>query len=163
MKVSYDHGADVLEVELSDAPAARTEVQEGRVVVQFDRVGRVLSVQVLEASRQFDARYLSQLRSPVIHLNLAEAAKESGLAAATLRVLLNSGRLKGKKRGRDWFVTAADLDTYLESRAPSGRPAVSAKARRALRFRKVATVKRPTPSRKMRSRAVTGAKGARKK
>jgi hypothetical protein len=45
-------------------------------------------------------------------------------------VLLNSGRLKGAKRGRDWIVTVAELDTYLASRAPAGRPAFKYKARR---------------------------------
>lgn len=64
------------------------------------------------------------------YLSLTEAADESGLSAGTLRVLLNSGRLKGSKRGRDWSVTRAELDTYLDSRAPAGRPAFTYKARR---------------------------------
>jgi hypothetical protein len=60
---------------------------------------------------------------PAAHdlLTLEEAARESGLSPSTLRVQLNHGRLKGEKRGRDWFVDAAALFTYLDVEVRCGR------------------------------------------
>lgn len=130
MKISYDDVADVVGFELSPTPASYTREQGNGVLVGYDEGNRVVSIQVLDASKHFDNETLALLRSPATPLSLAEASKESGLAAATLRVLLNSGRLKGAKRGRDWIVTLAELKTYLASRAPAGRPAFRYKARR---------------------------------
>jgi uncharacterized protein YuzE len=130
MKITYDDAADVVGFEISPTPANHTREQGNGVLVGYDEGNRVVSIQVLDASKHFDNETLALLRSPATPLSLAEAAKESGLAAATLRVLLNSGRLKGSKRGRDWIVTVAELDTYLASRAPAGRPAFRYKARR---------------------------------
>lgn len=100
------------------------------VLIDVDPNGRVLGIEVLDASTRFDADTLASLRVPEVRLTLAEAAAESGLSPSTLRVQLNSGRLSGKKQGRDWTVTLADLWNHLESRAASGRPARSRKARR---------------------------------
>jgi excisionase family DNA binding protein len=130
MRVTYDPVSDVVAFELTETAVARTKEQGGGVVVALAKNGNVLGVQVFDASKHFEASTLAQLQSPVVYLSLLEAAEESGLTAGTLRVLLNNGRLKGEKRGRDWFVTAADLDTYLESRAASGRPAHKYQARR---------------------------------
>jgi uncharacterized protein YuzE len=129
MKITYDDVADIVGFELSEEPATRTREQGNGVLVGYGRKDKVVSVQVLDASKQFDSETLALLQPPTTPLTLAEAARESGLAAGTLRVLLNSGRLQGEKRGRDWTVTAAELDTYLESRAPAGRPAFKYKAR----------------------------------
>lgn len=130
MRITYDGTADALSVELSPGKVAQTRQQGGGVFVDVDKEDKVLGIEVLDASRRFDSATLASLQSPTVYLNLAEAAEESGLSAGTLRVLLNNERLKGEKRGRDWFVTLAELDTYLESRAPAGRPAFKYKARR---------------------------------
>ena len=114
MQLTYDATVDAFQFELAPGtPVAKTIEWGHGVYVDVDARGRVLGIEVLDASTRFDA--------------------VSGLSAATLRVLLNSGRLVGRKQGRDWTVTLSDLYTYLESRAPSGRPAKSRKARRKIR------------------------------
>ena len=130
MRITFDDVADVVHIELSPGPATLTRKEGPGVIVGYDENDRIMSIQVLDASKQFDADTLALLRGPVTYLSLAEASKVSGLSANTLRLLLNNGRLKGEKRGRDWVVTAADLGAYLESRAPAGRPAFRYKARR---------------------------------
>jgi excisionase family DNA binding protein len=48
---------------------------------------------------------------------LKEAADRLGLAPSTLRVQLHRGKLRGVKRGRDWWITPAEVDRYrTESR-----------------------------------------------
>ena len=134
MQLTYDATVDAFQFELAPGtPVAKTIEWGHGVYVDVDARGRVLGIEVLDASTRFDAASLATLQPPVNTLSLAEAADESGLSAATLRVLLNGGRLVGRKQGRDWTVTLSDLYTYLESRAPSGRPAKSRKARRKIR------------------------------
>ena len=131
MRLTYDATVDAFLLELAPGtPVAKTIEWGPGVHVDVDARGRVLGIEVLDASTHFDAASLATLRLPVIALSLVEAADESGLSAGTLRVLLNSGRLVGSKQGRDWTVRLSDLYTYLESRAPSGRPAKSRKAKR---------------------------------
>ena len=48
----------------------------------------------------------------------AEAAKELGLTTGHVRLLLEHGKLKGKKWGRDWMVTSLD---YQRKRRPKTR------------------------------------------
>jgi uncharacterized protein YuzE len=131
MKVTYDASVDAFSFRLAPgARVARTVEWGPGVHVDLDGDGRLLGVEVLEASAQFDRDSLASLRRPSNELTLEQAAKVSGLAESTLRVQLNKGRLKGEKRGRDWIVQRSALVSYLESRAPSGRPAVKHKARR---------------------------------
>lgn len=131
MELTYDPDADAFMLQLESGSAeVRTMEWGDGVFIDVDPNGRVLGIEVLDASTRFDADTLASLRVPEVRLTLAEAAAESGLSPSTLRVQLNSGRLSGKKQGRDWTVTLADLWNYLESRAASGRPARSRKARR---------------------------------
>jgi uncharacterized protein YuzE len=131
MEITYSAGADALAIVLvPDAASARTVQQSGGVALDFDARGRLIALEVLDASTRYDPAWLASLGSPVRTLTLAEAAEESGLAPATLRVQLSRGRLAGEKRGRDWFVAEHELFDYLESRAPQGRPAAKKKARR---------------------------------
>lgn len=58
-------------------------------------------------------------------LTLAEAERKSGIRSTTLRVQLNAGRLKGIKRGRDWYVDPKVLTAYMNSRSTRGRRPVS--------------------------------------
>jgi uncharacterized protein YuzE len=134
MKVNYDASVDAFQLRLAPGtPVAKTIEWGPGVHVDVDAAGRLLGVEVLDASTHFEKESLAALRPPSNPLSLAQAAKESGLSAGTLRVLLNNERLKGSKRGRDWIVEKADLYTYLESRSPAGRPALTRKARRAPR------------------------------
>jgi excisionase family DNA binding protein len=51
-------------------------------------------------------------------MTLTEAAERLGVAPSTLRVQLWKGKLRGTKRGRDWWITPAEVDRYA---AESGR------------------------------------------
>jgi excisionase family DNA binding protein len=60
-------------------------------------------------------------------MTLTEAAASLGVTAATLRQQIANGKLRAAKRGRDWAVTAREVERYrLKSRRPSrgstGRP-----------------------------------------
>jgi excisionase family DNA binding protein len=45
-------------------------------------------------------------------MTLKEAADRLGVAPSTLRVQLRNGKLRGVKRGRDWWITPAEVDRY---------------------------------------------------
>lgn len=133
IRTTYDMEADALMVQLRSAERGervRTQVVAPGVHLDFDTAGHLLGLELLGASQHLPRETLAALPSPVQYLTLAEAAKESGLAPATLRVQINHGRLKAVKRGRDWFVDTTALLNYLESREPRGRPAKAGKARR---------------------------------
>jgi hypothetical protein len=50
-------------------------------------------------------------------VTLIEAGRLLGLSPITLRVQIRNGKLKGQKKGRDWFVTLNEVDRYeLESK-----------------------------------------------
>lgn len=85
----------------------------------LDECARICEIE----QRARDEEQQSSPSAPL--LTLGEAAAESGLAASTLRVQLNAGRLKGEKRGRDWFVDSTSLLNYLKSRSSRGRPPAS--------------------------------------
>jgi excisionase family DNA binding protein len=54
-------------------------------------------------------------------ISLPEAARRYGLSPKTLRLLVQKGRLKARKMGRDWFTTPEDIKAYLNSRMKTGR------------------------------------------
>jgi helix-turn-helix protein len=43
---------------------------------------------------------------------LAEAARMLGLSPQTLRTQIKVRRLKASKRGRDWYVSIAEVERY---------------------------------------------------
>lgn len=45
-----------------------------------------------------------------------ELAREANCDSSTVRKLLIAGRLKGVKRGRDWFVADDEAKRWLSSR-----------------------------------------------
>lgn len=45
-------------------------------------------------------------------MTLIEAAALLGVTAATLRQQIARGHLKATKRGRDWFVSAREVERY---------------------------------------------------
>ena len=49
-------------------------------------------------------------------MSLKEAAAYAGVTPVALRAAALSGTLKARKVGRDWIVTQAAVDAYLESR-----------------------------------------------
>ncbi len=133
-RITYDPEADAMGVALiPEATAWRAVKVAPGVRLDLDRQGRPVFLEILGARALFGADVLRSLEAPEDWLTLWEAARESGLAAATLKVQIHAGRLTAVKHGRDWFVTGRDLLNYLESRAPRGRPPRSAKGRRVRR------------------------------
>ena len=45
-------------------------------------------------------------------MTIKEAAERLGLAPSTLRHQIDNGKLKATKRGRDWWVTPAEVKRY---------------------------------------------------
>lgn len=45
-------------------------------------------------------------------MTLTEAAALLGVTAATLRQQIARGKLRATKRGRDWWVTAKEVNRY---------------------------------------------------
>jgi excisionase family DNA binding protein len=56
-------------------------------------------------------------------MTLKEAAAILDLKPDTLRIQIRNGRMRGRKRGRDLFVTRTEVDRYQrESLGRPGRP-----------------------------------------
>lgn len=122
MKIEYDENFDALAISFTEKPrSARTKKVAEGINLDFDTKGNLVVIEILDASRFASPARLRKFPSAREDLSLAEAAEESGLAADTLRSLINKKRLPGKKVGRDWKVSLADLYTYLESRDARGR------------------------------------------
>lgn len=60
-------------------------------------------------------------------MSLREAAELLGLSPGTLNVQARRGRLRARKIGRDWRVTAAEVERYR--RDVLGKPGWTAKVR----------------------------------
>jgi excisionase family DNA binding protein len=121
MKIEYDKNVDALAISFAERPrSARTETVAEGINLDFNSRGKLVMIEVLDASRFASREKLSELSSPAESLTLAEASTESGLSADTLRSLIHKKRLPATKDGRDWKVTLADLYTYLESRDSRG-------------------------------------------
>ena len=127
----YDREVDALYITLrAKRRVARTVNVTPSVNADVDRKGLVVGFEVLDASAHVDRVALEGIAAPENWVTLRQAEKESGLKASTLRQLVNRGRLRGEKRGRDWFVDGTKLLNYLASRDARGRPASNPKARR---------------------------------
>lgn len=118
----YDVTVDALAIEFQPgARIARTVTSEPGIHIDLDAAGKIVTMELLDASVRVPREQLEALPSATAYLTLAEAATKSGLAAATLRVQINRGRLAGVKRGRDWLVDTTALFNYLESRDSRGQ------------------------------------------
>jgi len=51
---------------------------------------------------------------PIQWITTQEAATLTGYSAAYFRQLIRAGRLVAKKRGRDWFLSRAEVLAYAE-------------------------------------------------
>ena len=51
---------------------------------------------------------------PTTWITTRDAAELTGYASVTLRLLAREGKIKGCKRGRDWFLDKADVLAYAE-------------------------------------------------
>jgi excisionase family DNA binding protein len=52
--------------------------------------------------------------NPIEWITTTEAAELTGYKPVTFRWLVKEGRIKGQKRGRDWFLSKADVLAYTE-------------------------------------------------
>jgi uncharacterized protein YuzE len=129
MRITYSEGADAVYVELATNQAsARTQEIVPGVLADLDAAGRVLGLEILDASRWYPRTELEALETPVEWLTLAQAAvvaAELGepIQPATLRSQVAKGKLQADKRGRDLVVARHELLNYLGRRSPQGRRA----------------------------------------
>jgi len=126
----YSPTGDVLDITLlPDVRSVRTEELTPDVRLDWDRKGRLIGIEILNASAYYPGATLEHLGDGTQWLTLAEAEAEGrpddGPTATRLRALLNTGRLPGRKIGRDWQIARHELWNYLENRPPVGRPPVN--------------------------------------
>lgn len=51
MKVKYDREADVLYIQLSDAPIIESDEERKGIVLDYDDEGRIVGIEILNASK----------------------------------------------------------------------------------------------------------------
>ncbi|MCC7055684.1 MAG: DUF2283 domain-containing protein [Gemmatimonadaceae bacterium] len=114
---TYDPEADALYVRLGDAPrtVARTRSVAPGIQFDVDADGKLLGIEILRASTQVHADALTAEGPGEEWLTLVEAGKHAGRSPSTLRVLLHTGKLTGRKVGRDWQIARHVLETYAEA------------------------------------------------
>ena len=56
------------------------------------------------------------------YINTQEAMELSGFSGRFIRLLLEQGRIKGRKPGRDWIIDRKSLEEYVASERKKGRP-----------------------------------------
>jgi len=132
MRFTYDPDVDALAVQLAPGRKTARLIKLGRgITADLDADGRLITVEVLDASHWYDRPTLEGLTRPGREFTLAEAVKESGLEASTLRRQAGAGKIPGaEKRGRDWILPEAGLWSYLEGREARGRRPATRKGRR---------------------------------
>ena len=54
MNVRYDRSADVLTIRLREGTVAESDEERPGVILDFDAEGRVLAIEILDASRQVE-------------------------------------------------------------------------------------------------------------
>jgi uncharacterized protein YuzE len=117
MRMTYCVEADALDVELLPGAKSERTVRLSRdVLVDFDRRGRLIGVEVLNASHHYGRTALEQLPTGVEYITLAEGAAEEKVSRVELRAALRKGELKGVQRGRGWLIARHELWNYLENR-----------------------------------------------
>ncbi len=91
------------------------------VIVDYDKAGRPIGVEVLNARKHLPKAALESIGPPELTYTLEEAANAVGLDPATIRQQILKKRIRAKKYHGKWFVDQSALDEYLVSRAPQGR------------------------------------------
>jgi len=65
-------------------------------------------------------RPMAEEFNPTEWITIGEAAALTGYAAAYFRKLIAKGRLRARKRGRDWFLDKAEVLAYAEAMREPG-------------------------------------------
>ena len=124
MKTTYDEHADILMIELVEDLAVRRasghKLPFGDTYLDLDQHGAILGIEIMDAGKKYPREALQQHPKPPEQLSLAEAARLAGLQPQALRKACERGRLVGQKIGRDWIITVAALNDYLNSRVHEG-------------------------------------------
>ncbi len=113
MRITYDRTDDVLAILLADEEVEETRSIAPGVEADYDHKGRILAIEVLNASKKYDLSE-AQLESPDPFYSLATAGVVFGLSPTTLRHQIERNVLPGFKIGRNWLVHRDDLETYME-------------------------------------------------
>ena len=122
MKWTYDPSVDALLIEfLPNRRSARTDEAGRGILLDYDKSGHPISLEILDASGHFPGRVLRELPLPAEMIPLSEASRRAGLDPATLRQQIHRKRLRATKHRREWWVDPAALSAYLANRAPQGR------------------------------------------
>jgi excisionase family DNA binding protein len=118
VRFTYDKGADALVVELGGGRTVQTVRLAPGVSANFDREGRLVSVEVLAASASYPRAQLESLTGPMELITTAEAARDTGLHVANIRRQVLAGRIPGaRKDGVDWLLPREELWRFLRSSA----------------------------------------------
>ena len=71
MKISYDKATDSLYIHLADRPSVVSDEVNDGVVLDFDKDGALVGIDVQHASQRADIRSLSVLKLPLDELQAA--------------------------------------------------------------------------------------------
>ena len=116
MKFTYDEDADAMMMLLADAEVEETREIAIGVYADYDAQGRLISLEILDASKNYDLVGV-ELDAPNPFLSLAAAGEMYGISPTTLRHQIARGVLKGVKAGRNWVVHHRDLHAYITQRS----------------------------------------------
>src|ERR1035437_10319271 len=127
MKIAYDAEVDMLTIRLVSREEfkARFDHDDSEAfpgaVISTDQQGAILEIEVWDASKKYPLEILSA--NPARYddpLTLADAAHVASTTPEALKKAIERGRLGGRKIGRDWTTTTAELTEYLNSRKHAG-------------------------------------------
>ena len=54
MKITYDAEVDVLQIIFSDKPVAESDEEKPGIILDFDKKGDIVGIEILEASRRME-------------------------------------------------------------------------------------------------------------
>ena len=128
MRITYSRTYDALAVELAPGPCVESISLGPGITADIDREGRLICIEVLNASAWYSLPQLETLPSAVELITVREAARDSGFRVSTLRKHILAGRIPGaRKDGRDWLLPRHELRSLLQNRPRIGRPPGSGK------------------------------------
>lgn len=99
MNFSYDRKADAMVLILGSGVVVRDVEIAPNVYVGYDKSGDAVEIQILEVSKMKNAGF-----------NLQAAAAILGVSDRTLQRRIEGGVIRPKKIGREYKLTATDLD-----------------------------------------------------